>query len=181
MRIYARDQVCSFRFTRATWGAFSNFQPLAVPITAGPWTFATSEHAYQACKFPARPDVQQRIADAPTAERGGGDRTHAGSRHRPRLERPTCRRHALGAAHEARGEPGRNRRGAGRDRRPPHRRGLDARSLVGRAARRRPLRGQERPRAALDGAPPAASRSRSRSTSRRVARTNPHRPPRPQR
>ena len=66
MRIYARDQVCSFRFTRTTWGAFSNFQPLAVPIAAGPWTFATSEHAYQACKFPARPGVQQRIAEAPT-------------------------------------------------------------------------------------------------------------------
>ena len=65
MRIYARNQVCSF--TRAAWGAFSNFQPLAVPIAAGPWTFATSEHAYQACKFPARPDVQQRIAEAPTA------------------------------------------------------------------------------------------------------------------
>ena len=67
MRIYARNQVCSFRLTRAAWGAFSNFQPLAVPIAAGPWTFATSEHAYQACKFPARPDVQQRIAEAPTA------------------------------------------------------------------------------------------------------------------
>ena len=67
MRIYARDQVCSFRFTHAAWGAFSNFQPLAVPIAAGPWTFPTSEHAYQACKFPARPDVQQRIAEAPTA------------------------------------------------------------------------------------------------------------------
>ena len=67
MRIYARDQVCSFRFTRTTWGAFSNFQPLAVPIAAGPWTFATSEHAYQACKFPTRPDLQQRIAEAPTA------------------------------------------------------------------------------------------------------------------
>ena len=67
MRIYARDQVCGFRYARATWGTFSNFQPLAVPIAAGPWTFATSEHAYQACKFPACPDVQQRIAEAPTA------------------------------------------------------------------------------------------------------------------
>ena len=27
-----------------TWGAFSNFQHLAAPIAAGPWTFATSEH-----------------------------------------------------------------------------------------------------------------------------------------
>ena len=67
MRIYARDEVCGFRFRRAAWGAFSNFQPLPVPIAAGPWTFATSESLYQACKFAGRPDVQQRIAEAPTA------------------------------------------------------------------------------------------------------------------
>ena len=67
MRIYARDQVCGFRFRRAAWGAFSNFQPLPAPIAAGPWTFATSESLYQACKFAGRPDVQQRIAEAPTA------------------------------------------------------------------------------------------------------------------
>ena len=66
MRIYARDRACGFRFTAAEWGAFSNFQPLAVPIIAGPWTFATSEAVYQAGKFAARPDVQQRIAEAPT-------------------------------------------------------------------------------------------------------------------
>ena len=66
MRIYARDQVCPFRYARAAWGAFSNFQPLAVPIAAGPWSFATSEAVYQAAKFGARPDVQQRIAEAPT-------------------------------------------------------------------------------------------------------------------
>ena len=67
MRVYPRDQACGFRFTKAAWGAFSNFQPLAVPILAGPWSFGTSEAAYQACKFPAHPDVQQRIAEAPTA------------------------------------------------------------------------------------------------------------------
>ena len=66
MRIYARDQVCPFRFVRAEWGAFSNFQPPTVPIAAGPWTLPTSEHLYQAAKFGARPDVQQRIAEAPT-------------------------------------------------------------------------------------------------------------------
>ena len=66
MRIYARDRVCSFRFTGAQWGAFSNFQPLAVPIIAGPCTFGTSEAVYQACKFAAHPDVQQRIAEATT-------------------------------------------------------------------------------------------------------------------
>ena len=67
MRIYAKDQVCSFRFSRARWGAFSNFQPLAVPIVAGPWVFLSSEALYQAAKFAARPDVQQRIAEVPTA------------------------------------------------------------------------------------------------------------------
>ncbi len=66
MRTYIKEQACAFRFTKAAWGAFSNFQPLAVPILAGPWSFRTSEAAYQACKFPARPDVQQRIAEAPT-------------------------------------------------------------------------------------------------------------------
>ena len=66
MRIYASDQVCGFRFTRQAWGELSNFQPLTVPIAAGPWTFRTSEAIYQAGKFAARPDVQQRIADAPT-------------------------------------------------------------------------------------------------------------------
>ena len=68
MRVYMKDQVLAFRFTKAAWGEFSNFFPLAVPIAAGPWTFVTTEHLYQACKFPARPDVQQRIAEAPTAK-----------------------------------------------------------------------------------------------------------------
>ena len=53
--------------TRKAWGAFSNFQPLAVPIIAGPWRFKTSESICQAAKFPAHPDIQRRIAEAPTA------------------------------------------------------------------------------------------------------------------
>ena len=66
MRIYARTEVCGFRFANAAWAELSNFYPLAVPIAAGPWTFSTSEAAYQAAKFAARPDVQRRIAEAPT-------------------------------------------------------------------------------------------------------------------
>ena len=66
MRIYIKEQACPFRFTKAAWGAFSNFQPLVVPILAGPWSFGTSESLYQACKFAAHPEIQQRIADAPT-------------------------------------------------------------------------------------------------------------------
>ena len=67
MRVYARSQVCGFRYTAAEWGVFSNFFPLAVPITAGPWTFRSSESLYQAAKFAPHPDIQQRIGEAPTA------------------------------------------------------------------------------------------------------------------
>ena len=38
-----------------------------MPIAAGPWVFATSDHLYQAAEFGVRPDIQQRIAEAPTA------------------------------------------------------------------------------------------------------------------
>ena len=67
MRVYARNQICPFRFSRSPFGEFSNFFPLAVPLVAGPWTFRFSESLYQAAKFAGRPDVQQRIAEAPTA------------------------------------------------------------------------------------------------------------------
>ena len=67
MRIYKRDEVCGFRFVRETWGVFSNFAPLAVPIAAGPWSFRWSEGLYQAAKFAAAPEVQRRIAGARTA------------------------------------------------------------------------------------------------------------------
>ena len=104
MRIYNRDEVCPFRFTRAAWGAFSNFAPLAAPIAAGPWTFSTSEHLYQAAKFGAAPAVQRRIAGAPTAREAGRHRARHGRRPRPALERAAGERHALGAAHEARSQ-----------------------------------------------------------------------------
>ena len=67
MYIYTSDQAHGFRFSRETWGAFTNFQPLPVPIAAGPWIFKSSEHLYQAAKFASRPDMQQRIAQTPTA------------------------------------------------------------------------------------------------------------------
>jgi len=66
MRVYAKEHACAFRFTREAWGEFSNFHPLAAPIAAGPFLFATSEALYQAAKFGACPDVQRRIAEAPT-------------------------------------------------------------------------------------------------------------------
>ena len=67
MRIYARDHACAFRYSAKAWGEFSNFCPLTAPIVAGPWAFGTSEALYQTCKFAARPDIQRRIAEAPTA------------------------------------------------------------------------------------------------------------------
>ena len=66
MRTYDRHAVCAFRFTRAIWGGFSNFYPLECPIHAGPWLFHTAEALYQACKHPHRPDIQARIAHAPS-------------------------------------------------------------------------------------------------------------------
>ena len=66
MRVYAKEHACAFRFTREAWGELSNFHPLSAPIAAGPFRFATSEALYQAAKFAARPDVQRRIAEAPT-------------------------------------------------------------------------------------------------------------------
>ena len=83
MRIYNCDEVCPFRFTRAAWGAFSNFAPLAAPIAAGPWTFQTSEHLYQAAKFGAAPAVQRRIAGAPTAREAAAIGRGDGRRPRP--------------------------------------------------------------------------------------------------
>ena len=69
MRFYVKEQACGFRYPRASWGAFSNFQPLPIPIVAGPRSFGPSGAACQACKFPAHPGVQQRIAEAPTARK----------------------------------------------------------------------------------------------------------------
>ena len=66
MRVYAKEHACGFRFTREAWGELSNFHPLAAPIAAGPFRFVTSEALYQAAKFGAHPDVQRRIAEAPT-------------------------------------------------------------------------------------------------------------------
>ena len=66
-RRYAKDAVCAFRFTNAQWGELSNFYPLQAPIVAGPWRFTTSEALYQAAKFAGNREVQQRIAQAPSA------------------------------------------------------------------------------------------------------------------
>ena len=62
MRTYRASEACGFRFTRDEWGEFSNFCPLPKPIPAGPWLFPTSEHLYQACKFPTAPEIQEHIA-----------------------------------------------------------------------------------------------------------------------
>ena len=86
MRSYDRHAVCAFRFTRAAWGGFSNFYPLAAPIHAGPWRFHTSEALFQASKFPHRPDIQSRIALAPS----------------PRTAKAIARAAALGPGWDAR-------------------------------------------------------------------------------
>ena len=87
MRIYARDEVCAFRYTRAEWGALSNFGRLTAPVAAGPWRFLTSEALYQAAKFPAHPNVQQRIAEA----RRRGTLPPSGARRASSSARPGAR------------------------------------------------------------------------------------------
>ena len=67
-RSYDADTACVFRFSRDEWGIFSNFFPSIQAIDAGGHTFKTSEHLYQAAKFRGSPDVQARIAGAPSAK-----------------------------------------------------------------------------------------------------------------
>ena len=66
-RSYDADTACVFRFSRDEWGVFSNFFPSIQAIDAAGHTFKTSEHLYQAAKFRGSPDVQARIAGAPSA------------------------------------------------------------------------------------------------------------------
>ena len=67
MRTYRADTACSFRFSRAEWGIFSNFCPLPSPIAAAGRVWPTSEHLYQAAKFSRNSAVQGLIANAPSA------------------------------------------------------------------------------------------------------------------
>lgn len=67
LRAYPRGDACAFRLANATWGLFSNFASLPVPIPAGEWFFPTSEHLFQAAKYPGLADLQSRIAAQPTA------------------------------------------------------------------------------------------------------------------
>ena len=178
MRVYAKEHACGFRLTRKAWGEFSNFHPLAAPIAAGPFRFATSEALYQAAKFSARPDVQRRIAGAPTPKEAAAIGRTPGLGIDPgwNAQRVDVMRWVLRMKREA--DRAGNRRGAGRDRRSPGRRGLDPRPLVGRATGGGPLRGPERARAAVDGASPPASRERPRGGLRRLDGTDPRRLPR---
>ena len=46
VRIYARDESCCFRYTRAAWGALSNFQPLAVSARPFASEYTGHPHAF---------------------------------------------------------------------------------------------------------------------------------------
>ena len=179
MRIYTRDQACGFRFTLAAWGAFSNFQPLAVPILAGPWTFITSEHVYQAAKFGAHPDIQQQIAEAPTAKVAAAIGRTPGLGIDPdwNAQRVDVMRWVLRMKREVNGAEIDAVLAATGDR--PIVEVSTRDPLVGRQARRRPLRRQQRPRPAVDGTAAAPSRGRPGRTLRRLGRPYPRRlPPR---
>ena len=167
MRVYARDEVCGFRFTRAAWGELSNFRPLSTPIPAGPWTFATSEHLYQAAKFAARPDLQERIAVAPTAKEAkaiGGTGARASTPAGTGCGSTRCA-----------GSCAANARPTGKRSTACSRRPGSGRSSRSRSATRS---GPQRARPAVDGTPPAAARGRSAIPFERLDRPYPRRPPR---
>ena len=177
MRIYKKDDVCGFRYTRETWGAFSNFQPLAVPIVAGPWALPSSEHLYQAAKFGAAPDVQHRIANAPTAREAAaiGRSPLAGIDPRWTDQRVNVMRWVLRMKREANADA----IDAALDahRRAPDRGGFRPRPLVGRPAGGRQLPRLECTGPALDGTPPTAAGERPGGAVRRVDRPDQRRPP----
>ena len=132
MRIYARNQVCGFRFNKHNVGRLQQLPAPGGPDPGRPLDVPERPSTFiKPASSPPDRNIQQRNRRSADGEGGRSHRPHAGSRHRSRLERAACRRHALGAAHEARGERGRDRCGARRHRRPAHRRRVCARPLGG--------------------------------------------------
>jgi len=61
--VYSRAGSVVFCKTKEEWGGLSNMAA-AFPIVISGIEFRTSEALYQACRFPSRPDVQQKIVSA---------------------------------------------------------------------------------------------------------------------
>lgn len=57
---YNLDECLTFSRPKAPWGAFSNFS-LDFPLRITGVTLPTTEHLYQACRFPHLPDLQRRL------------------------------------------------------------------------------------------------------------------------
>ena len=68
-RSYDAGEACAFRSARGPWGILSSVARLPEPISAAGHEFATSEHLFQAARFPESPEVQARIAGAPSARK----------------------------------------------------------------------------------------------------------------
>ena len=68
-RSYDAGEACVFRSASGQWGVLSNVARLPGPISAGAHEFATSEHLYQAARFRQSPELQARIAGAPSARK----------------------------------------------------------------------------------------------------------------
>lgn len=62
-RIYDAESCVSFRKTKEEFGGLSNMAA-GFPLVVANTPIRTSEALYQACRFPALPDVQQTIIDA---------------------------------------------------------------------------------------------------------------------
>ncbi len=64
-RYWHMENCAVFRGTREQWGGLSNMAA-GFPIRVGEARPRTSEHLYQACKFPANPEVQELILGTPS-------------------------------------------------------------------------------------------------------------------
>lgn len=65
-RFYPQGTYVSFCKTKDAYGSLSNMAP-GFPVIAGGYRFPSSEHLYQACRFPDWPRVQRLIRESPNA------------------------------------------------------------------------------------------------------------------
>ena len=66
-QIYLREHSAVFKYTKEKWGIFSNFYPEVLQVNGH--VFPTSEHLYQAMKYPSYPQIQGEIMASITARK----------------------------------------------------------------------------------------------------------------
>lgn len=65
LHTYDLDLCIAFSHPQGAWGAFSNFSA-AFPVRINGVLLLTTEHLYQACRFPLLPELQARLLSNPS-------------------------------------------------------------------------------------------------------------------